>query len=68
MAFELIKAAQERWRAGGPSHLAALVRAGARSGCGKLVEHHPVLQATQAANDTPGQPTAASNQPVNNAA
>jgi hypothetical protein len=46
MAFELIKAAQERWRAGGPSHLVALVRAGVRSGCGKLVEHDPVLQAT----------------------
>jgi hypothetical protein len=35
---------------------------------GKLVERDPVLEATQAADDTPVQSPAASNQPVNNAA
>jgi hypothetical protein len=68
MAFKLIEAAQERWCADGAPRLVALVCAGARFECGKLVEHDPVLQATQAADDTPVQPPAASNQPVNNAA
>ena len=68
LAFKLIDAAQERWRAVNAPHLVALVRAGTRFACGKLVEHDPVLQATQAADDTPVQPPAASNQPVSNAA
>jgi hypothetical protein len=34
----------------------------------KLVERDPILEATQAADDTPVQPPAASNQPVSNAA
>jgi hypothetical protein len=36
MAFKLIDAAQERWRAVNAGHLVALVRAGARFECGKL--------------------------------
>jgi transposase-like protein len=44
MAFKLIEAAQDRWRAVNAPHLVALVRAGARFEAGKLVErsveHH----------------------------
>ncbi len=68
MALQLIDAAQERWRAVNAPRLVALVRAGARFECGKLVERDPVLEATQAADDTPVQSPAASNQPVSNAA
>ena len=68
MALKLIEASQERWRAVNAPHLVALVRAGARFECGKLVEDDPILEAIQAADDTPAQPPAASNQPVNNAA
>ena len=68
MAFNLIDAAQERWRAVNASHLVALVRAGARFECGKRVERDLVLEATQAADDTPVQSPTASSQPVNNAA
>jgi hypothetical protein len=46
----------------------SIVCAGARFECGKLVERDPLLEATQAADDTPVQSPAASNQPVNNAA
>ena len=46
----------------------SLVRARARFECCKLVERDPVLEATQAADDTPVQSPTASNQPVNNAA
>jgi transposase-like protein len=38
MAFKLIEAAQQRWRAVNAPHLVALVRAGARFEHGKLVE------------------------------
>ena len=38
MAFKLIEAAQDRWRAVNGPHLVALVRAGARFEAGKLVE------------------------------
>ena len=38
MAFKLIEAAQDRWRAVNGPHLVALVRAGARFDAGKLVE------------------------------
>jgi hypothetical protein len=38
MAFKLIEAAQDRWRAVNAPHLAALVRAGATFINGKLVE------------------------------
>ena len=38
MAFKLIEAAQDRWRAVNAPHLVALVRAGARFECGRLVE------------------------------
>jgi hypothetical protein len=37
MAFKLIDAAQERWRAVNAPHLVALVGAGARFECGKVV-------------------------------
>jgi hypothetical protein len=38
MAFKLIEAAQQRWRAVNAPHLVALVRAGARFERGRLVE------------------------------
>jgi hypothetical protein len=38
MAFKLIEAAQDRWRAVNAPHLVALVRAGARFERGHLVE------------------------------
>ena len=38
MAFKLIEAAQDRWRAVNAPHLVALVRAGATFTGGKLVE------------------------------
>ena len=38
MAFKLIEAAQDRWRAVNGPHLVALVRTGARFDRGKLVE------------------------------
>ena len=38
MAFKLIEAAQDRWRAVNAPHLVALVRTGARFERGKLVE------------------------------
>lgn len=38
MAFKLIEAAQDRWRAVNAPDLIALVRAGATSAAGKLVE------------------------------
>jgi transposase-like protein len=41
MAFKLIEAAQQRWRAVNAPHLVALVRAGARFERGKLVERPP---------------------------
>jgi len=62
------KALAEIWNAEDKDHARAAVRAGARFECGKLVERDPVLEATQAADDTLVQSPAASNQPVNNAA
>lgn len=41
MAFKLIEAAQQRWRAVNAPHLVALVRAGARFERGQLVERDP---------------------------
>ncbi len=41
MAFKLIQAAQDRWRAVNAPHLVALVRAGARFERGQLVERDP---------------------------
>jgi hypothetical protein len=38
MAFKLIEAAQDRWRAVNAPHLVVLVRAGATFEAGKLVE------------------------------
>jgi hypothetical protein len=38
VAFQLIEAAQARWRAVNAPHLVALVRAGARFERGKLIE------------------------------
>jgi len=38
MAFKLVESAQQRWRAVNAPHLVPLVRAGARSEKGKLVE------------------------------
>jgi len=41
MAFKLIEAAQDRWRAVNAPHLVALVRAGATFNKGLLVERTP---------------------------
>ena len=52
MAFKLIEAAQQRWRAVNAPHLVALVRAGARFERGKLVERpaaEPVTSTAAAA-------------------
>jgi hypothetical protein len=38
MVFELLQAAEQRWRAVNGPHLVALVRAGARFEKGKLIE------------------------------
>jgi transposase-like protein len=46
MAFKLIEAAQQRWRAVNAPHLVALVRAGARFERGKLVERPPAEPVT----------------------
>ena len=48
MAFTLIEAAQQRWRAVSAPHLVALVRAGTRFERGKLVER-PQRQASATA-------------------
>jgi transposase-like protein len=72
MAFKLIEAAQERWRAVNAPHLVALVRAGARFEAGKLVERDPELEATETATEALTDPSTetptGSDQPVNNAA
>ena len=49
MAFKLIQAAQDRWRAVNPPHLVALVRAGAVFENGKLIERPDESPQTQAA-------------------
>jgi len=49
MAFKLIEAAQQRWRAVNAPHLVALVRAGARFERGELVERSVIDAATTAA-------------------
>jgi transposase-like protein len=48
MAFKLIEAAQDRWRAVNGAHLVALVRAGARFKNGKLVERASEARRAQA--------------------
>lgn len=45
MAFKLIEAAQDRWRAVNPPHLAALVHAGATFVNGQLVERPEAVTA-----------------------
>jgi len=49
MAFKLIEAAQDRWRAVNGPHLVALVRAGATFVNGKLVERPNDRHHTKAA-------------------
>ena len=49
MAFKLIEAAQNRWRAVNGPHLVALVRAGARFDAGRLVERPDDHTHTEAA-------------------
>ncbi|WP_226358202.1 IS256 family transposase [Pseudonocardia sp. ICBG601] len=49
MAFKLIEAAQNRWRAVNGPHLVALVRAGARFDAGRLVERPDAHTHTEAA-------------------
>jgi putative transposase len=52
MAFELIEAAQHRWRAVNAPHFVALVRAGARFKRGHLVERTALNPAAAAATTT----------------
>jgi putative transposase len=47
MAFKLIQAAEERWRAVNTPHLVALVRAGAVFEKGKLIERPVDSSATK---------------------
>jgi transposase-like protein len=49
MAFKLIEAAQQRWRAVNAPHLVALVRAGARFHNGQLIEREPATTTDEAA-------------------
>ena len=44
MAFKLLEAAQDRWRAVNAPHLVALVRAGARFDKGVMIERPDELQ------------------------
>jgi putative transposase len=44
MAFKLLEAAQDRWRAVNGPHLVALVRAGARFDKGVMIERHEVKE------------------------
>ena len=44
MTFKLLEAAQDRWRAVNRAHLVALVRAGARSDKGVMIERPDELQ------------------------
>ena len=55
MAFKLIEAAQDRWRALNAAHLVALVRAGAVFRAGKLVER-PAAVADEAAPESAAEP------------
>jgi len=48
MAFKLIEAAQQRWRAVNAPHLVALVRAGAKFERGKLIERETPRTASEA--------------------
>ena len=52
MAFKLIMAAQDRWRAVNAPHLVALVRAGARFVNGKLIEREEDQQAIEPSVET----------------
>jgi putative transposase len=52
MAFKLITAAQDRWRAVNAPHLVALVRAGATFVNGKLVEREEDQQAVTPSIET----------------
>jgi len=52
MAFKLITAAQDRWRAVNAPHLVALVRAGATFITGKLVEGEDDQQAVTPSVET----------------
>ena len=49
MAFKLLEAAQDRWRAVDGPHLVALVRAGARFEQGVLIERPHIDRGTVAA-------------------
>ena len=68
MAFKLIQAAQERWRAVNAPHLVALVRAGARFERGKLVERDAEHEAAHTDTDASAEAPDKSNHRVNNAA
>jgi len=67
MAFKLIEAAQDRWRAPNAAHLVALVRTGAVFRAGKLIErpaaavigdaaHDKAVEAGAPSPTTPGRP------------
>ena len=55
MAFKLIQAAQDRWRAVNAPHLVALVRAGARFERGQLVERDPAPETVTEPDTAPDQ-------------
>ena len=59
MAFKLIEAAQDRWRALNAAHLVALVRAGAVFRAGKLVERPAASVADPAVSENPAEPETA---------
>jgi transposase-like protein len=67
MAFKLIEAAQQRWRAVNAPHLVALVRAGARFERGILVERDPATDITPHTSELSGV-AAAPEQTTNTAA
>jgi len=67
MAFKLIQAAQDRWRAVNAPHLVALVRAGARFERGILVERDPATDIHPGTSEEP-EPITGSDQAVNSAA
>ena len=59
MAFKLIEAAQDRWRALNAAHLVALVRAGAVFRAGKLVERPAGTVADEGVPENPAEPETA---------
>jgi hypothetical protein len=68
MAFKLIEAAQERWRAVSAPHLVALVPPGPASNAASSLNATPYSRPPKPPTTPPVQSPAASNQPASNAA